>query len=334
MVRVTVSAAVLIASCVGASPREPPQDVPGAEPGPAGEAADEAVFHEHQSFASGGVQRTYHFLEAAGHQRRPRPLVVVLHGGGATIDSTIGRPRGASPLGRAWMTLGRREGFHVVIPQGHGKQWNDCRRDCEHCGDQDDVVFLVDLARDLSQRYGIDQTRVFVTGESNGGFMTQRLAIERSEVFAAYGPINALMPANSDCPAPAAPVSIAYHVGTEDEVVRYDGGLSRTARSGSVRSAADSVAVWTGLGRCETGTEARLPDRDPQDGSTITLPRWDCPRTGTEVLLYAADGGGHIPPSTTERVSKIWESLAGRQNHDIESAAELWRFFRAHARRE
>lgn len=320
--------ALAMVACVGTPRSEAPAPSPDPDASEA-RVADDDVLHEDLTFAWGGIDRSYHFLESAGHAREPKPLVVVLHGGGATIDAFIGRPSGASPMGGAWLATARAEGFHVLIPQGNGRQWNDCRSECRHCGNQDDAGFIVALVEEVAARFGVDPKRIYVAGESNGGFMTLRLATEHPERFSAFGVVTALMPANSDCEPPRTPVPIAFIVGSEDKSTRYRGGVSAAARSGSVRSADASVATWVKLGNCEEAKTTALPDRDRRDRSTVTLRRHDCPGD-LEVLLYTLQGGGHVPPSIEQPVSRIWESIAGVQNHDIETATELWRFFAAH----
>lgn len=337
--RATLSAVLVLSTCAPQAQNDPQAGTdPTRRAGNDTRVISGGVLHENLELQTAGGNRTYHFYEAIGHQANPRPLIVVLHGGYATIDAFIGKPRGAAPLAGVWLELAERENLHVAIPQaidpGKGPHWNDCRGDCRHCGEQDDVAFLVDLVESLSQRYGVDPKRVYVCGESNGGFMTLRLAQERPDLFAAYGAVIALMPRNNTCGAPKTPASVAFVVGTEDKPVRFEGGRAALAASGSVLSARQSIAAWTTLGSCVDRPEVeRLQDLDRRDDSTVTRERHACPSTGHEVLMYRVDGGGHVVPSTTERVSAAWEALVGPQNHDIQTAEELWRFFEAHPRR-
>jgi polyhydroxybutyrate depolymerase len=294
------------------------------------------TLHEHQTFQSGGRRRTYHFYEAGGTPREGRPLVLVLHGGFATIDAFIGKPRGAAPLAGVWLELAEEHGLHVAIPQaidpGKGPHWNDCRGDCRHCGEQDDASFLVELVEHLARQHAVDRDRIYVSGESNGGFMTLRLAQEHPRLFAAFGVVAAAMPAKNRCGSPTSPVSLAFVVGAADKAIPHAGGRSSLAASGSVLSAERSVAAWTTVARCKhPPTVQRIPDRDPRDGSTVMRQLHTC-EGAREILLLTVNGGGHVVPSIAQPVSRMWESVVGRQNHDIETAAELWRFFSAHPR--
>jgi polyhydroxybutyrate depolymerase len=289
----------------------------------------------HEVFAHDATERTYHLYEAP-RALGPRPLVLVLHGGSAKIDPFIGRGTGAAPLARPWLKIAEREGIHVAIPQAvdpaRGPHWNDCRRDCTHCGDQDDVGFLSALVEHLQRTHEVDPDRIYVCGESNGGFMTLRLAQQRPDLFAAFGAVSALMPADTECGTPTEPASVAFVVGTKDRAARYEGGAAPLRASGSVRSAADSIGAWTRVAKCASPSSRTLPDRDRADGSTVTVVTHACPATGHEVIEYRVTGGGHVVPSVDEPVSRAWESVVGRQNHDLETAHALWEFFSAHPR--
>jgi len=50
-------------------------------------------------------------------------------------------------------------------------------------------------------------------------------------------------------------------------------------------------------------------------------------------MLYRVEGGGHIEPSRRERYTFVWTSFAGTQNGDIESAEEIWQFFKEKVRK-
>ena len=47
----------------------------------------------------------------------------------------------------------------------------------------------------------------------------------------------------------------------------------------------------------------------------------------TEVVLYRVAGGGHTEPSKNEHGRRAVLKILGTQNHDIEMAEELWKFF-------
>ena len=121
-----------------------------------------------------------------------------------------------------------KHGFIVVYPNGIKKQWNDGRELCpclKRDNDIDDVGFIATLTKQITQQYQISSDRCFVFGLSNGGFMCQRLAVERPELFAAAGMIGASMyQSMADNFSPPLPVSMIFFNGTEDPIVPYSGG--------------------------------------------------------------------------------------------------------------
>jgi polyhydroxybutyrate depolymerase len=50
-------------------------------------------------------------------------------------------------------------------------------------------------------------------------------------------------------------------------------------------------------------------------------------------MLYKVVNGGHIEPSRRERYSFLWTAFVGTQNEDIESAEEIWKFFKEKIRK-
>ena len=73
-------------------------------------------------------------------------------------------------------------GFVVVYPDGLSRSWADGRGGSP--SDQanvNDVKFISQLIDRLAAKYSIDSRRLYVTGMSNGGFMSGRLACELSE---------------------------------------------------------------------------------------------------------------------------------------------------------
>lgn len=78
----------------------------------------------------------------------------------------------------------------------------------------DDVAYIDAILALLGDRYVVDATRVFASGFSNGASMTSRLALERSDRFAA---IAAAAGSLTVPPAPAArPISLVFSVGHVD----------------------------------------------------------------------------------------------------------------------
>jgi polyhydroxybutyrate depolymerase len=289
------------------------------------------TLHRDQVFAHDGKDRAYHFYEPADVSE-PRPLVLTLHGGGGKIDNHIGVGRADWPQ-RVWLDIADEDNLYVLVPQGIDEQWNDCRAECERCGDEDDVGFLLGLIDAIAAEHNVDTSRVYVSGESNGGFMTQRLVQEHPERFAAAGATISLLPENNVCEVQAVPMPIMYQLGTEDAAIPFEGGSNNAQIV--VKSAEETVAYWRELNQCEeTATVTDYDDLDPDDDSTAHRQDWDCPATGTEVALVTLDGAGHVASSIEVQVSAFWEGLVGQQNHDVEAMRLYWAFMRDYAREQ
>ena len=112
------------------------------------------------------------------------PLVVDIHGG----EDDMYQQRWTSDFANISME----QGFIVAYPQGHNNLWNmgwdpiTCSAGIM-CTEEDDVGFILQMVDTITQNHSIDNSRIYSTGWSNGCGMTQRLAVEASDVFAAAG---------------------------------------------------------------------------------------------------------------------------------------------------
>src|SRR5262249_62178341 len=103
----------------------------------------------------------------------------------------------------------------------------------------DDVGFLRALVASISTEANIDGRRVYATGLSNGGAMTQRLACDAADVFAAGVPMSFPLPFRplSAC-QPVRAMPVLTMMGLTHIVVPYNGGLFGSAPS--------TFAYWRG----------------------------------------------------------------------------------------
>jgi polyhydroxybutyrate depolymerase len=114
--------------------------------------------------------------------------------------------------------------------------------------------------------------------------------------------------------------------GTADPLVPWEGGgVGFAGRRGDVISTTETVAYWRRVNGCTDVAREAVADRDPHDGSTVTIETGTCARA--PVVLMRVKGGGHRIPGTEERSHPIIDRLLGRQNHDIEAADVVWGFF-------
>ena len=266
-----------------------------------------------------------------------RPLVVLLHGHGGSAAQLLGQGRGAAPLS-AWLAIADREGLLVAAPDGvkgsdNRQGWNDCRADAQNNPTTDDVGLIAAIIDREVAAHDADPTRVFVMGMSNGGMMAFRLAIEIGPRLAGFAAVSASMAARSGCPAPRAAVSALIVSGVADPLVPYTGGdvrLRSTRSRGAVVPVEESAATWRAQNRlpAEPAAVTPLAHRDSGDPTSATRTLWGGDPARPQVELLRIDNGGHVEPSIAHRIGRIYATLVGPQNGDVESAEEAWAFFK------
>ena len=262
------------------------------------------------------------FVPGSYDTATPMALVLALHGGGGNGEEMCSLPGGIQELAES-------EGFIVTCPDAVEDHWNDGRGNEQYrsqAEDIDDVGFLLALVEWLPEDYNVDPARIYVTGASNGGMMTQRLACEASGVFAAAAVVIASQPVNLDC-LPDRPISILFMNGTDDPLMPYEGGQVRFYRQelGEVLSTQETVTFWAGVNGCDPAPVTEmLPDLDPEDGTRIRLDAYFGCDQGSRVLLYTMQGGGHTWPGGSQYLAR---SVIGRVSRDLKANAVIWTFF-------
>ena len=297
---------------------------------------------ERKSITHDGRERAYriHVPKSAQSSKKRVTLVFCFHGGGGNAEQ-------ASKMG--WTRIADREGFIVVYPEGLNRHWNDgreSRKFAEQDAKIDDVAFVLKLLDHIEKEYRIDPSRIYVTGASNGGFFSQRMAIEGSDRFAAAGILIATMPkpfvTGKKKFSPAEPISILMMNGTEDPFVPYQGGPitpnftprlavrpGRRNDRGECSSTGKAVELWlahNGLSQTKPVIET-LPDKDPGDGCRVEKSTWSGGKNGTSVVLYRVEGGGHTWPGGSQYLP---ERIIGKTCRDFDGLPAIWEFFKAH----
>jgi polyhydroxybutyrate depolymerase len=234
------------------------------------------------------------FVPSTYDSSTPMPLVVLLHGYGATgaIQEAY---FGLQPLAE-------QRGFLYVHPDGTkdplGNQfWNATDACCQRLTeDVDDVGYLMALVDDVSSRYSVDPDRIWFLGHSNGGFMSHRLACDRADRVAAIVSLaGATWLDESKC-APSEPVSVLQIHGTEDQTIDYDDGGALFFRG--YPGAETTVSSWARKDACTGGlvpVDETLDLEVSLEGAESTVTRTSgCP-DGVDVELWTIVGGAHIP---------------------------------------
>jgi len=270
------------------------------------------------TFRSGSMDRTYTMHLPPGD---PVGLVLSLHGGGGTGNGQ----RGLTDFD----AVADAHNLLVVYPDGYGKSWADARgaspADRRHI---DDVGFLVGLAAKLQNDYNIAPGHVFATGMSNGGFMSNRLACDRADVFAAIAPVAGTLGVGVAC-NPSRPVSVWEAHGTADPLVPYNGGAvhGRGGLSHSI-SVTAMVDKWRKADECRGDPTSQLL---PNVGDGTVVHRYDSTAcaASTEVVFYQIENGGHTWPGGKQYLPK---AIIGPTTRALDGSESIAQFFLAHTR--
>ncbi|NND67282.1 MAG: prolyl oligopeptidase family serine peptidase, partial [Halioglobus sp.] len=241
--------------------------------------------------------------------------------------------------GREFDHIADREGLVIVYPDGFDKHWNGCRGTADYVANTeniDDVGFLARVIDELAARYGIDKSRVYITGISNGGHMAYRAALEAPGLFAAHAPVAASLPAPSTfgCSESGEPAAIAIFNGTGDPVNPYTGGavsiMGNTSR-GVVRSSEETAQYWRELaGLTGPGRSVTHPETDGDSATQVIEQRWGEPGS-LEIRHYTLQGSGHTMPSQVARMPVPLGALLGGNAGDISGPEEIVAFFLGHS---
>lgn len=254
--------------------------------------------------------------------KRPAPIVLVFHA--AVMNG---------PLMARFTGLNEKAdeaGFVAVYPNGTGRSSLLLFWDAGGVRSQpsDDVGFVAKMLDDLATVVNVDPVRVYATGMSNGAMMCYRLASELSDRIAAIAPVSGTM-ATEAC-HPERPVSVLHFHGTEDAIVLFGGPDARTPKDLFFKSVDASIQAWASINGCpSTPMVARLPDQ-VDDGTTVAKTSYGPGKNGSEVILYAIEGGGHTWPGRTSRLP-LPLPLLGKSTLEVSANDLIWEFFRKHA---
>ncbi|PZC53045.1 hypothetical protein LH53_01415 [Mesotoga sp. TolDC] len=282
-----------------------------------------------------GLKRTYLMHTPPDRdQSKPLPLVIVLHGGGGSGAGMVESTQGG------FNVLADEEGFVVAYPDAVENHWNDGRSKEEvdyraHRENIDDVGFISALIDQLVKEENVAPQRVYVTGMSNGAMMTYRLAGELSEKITAAAPVDGNIPENLAANyTPGKPVSMLVINNTADPLMPWQGGDITgpfgNKKLGKVLSARESIELWVKHNQCSIiPAETTKLDNDSNDGTQVRRITYTGGLEGTEVILYAIEGGGHTWPAGS---SKLPERVIGKTSQEINANEVIWNFFKNHLR--
>jgi polyhydroxybutyrate depolymerase len=264
------------------------------------------------SLVSSGEKRTYLLYVPESYDPSiPTSLVISLHAF-AEWPAHLMQMSG-------WNDLADQYGFIVVYPSGTGfpLRWRYHSSPGDDVDTSLDILFIQDLIDQLASQYNLDSERIYVNGMSNGGGMSFVLSCQLSERITAIGSVSgAYLYSWDDCNPSQAIPAIVFH-GTEDAIVPYQGGPSR-----SFEVPFPNITQWI-----STLAQRNCCNQDPQEipisEQVNGLQYRGCE---AEVVFYTITGGGHTWPGG----QPLPEFITGHTTQDVNATQLMWDFFQQH----
>jgi polyhydroxybutyrate depolymerase len=233
--------------------------------------------------------------------KKKYPFVLTLHG-----YSSNGRGQlGFFPMSN----LAEEYDFIYCAPNGIDRSWN-ATDVC--CGKLDDSKYLRSLILKAMEEYNIDKKRVYVTGLSNGGFMSYRMAHDHSDLITAIVPFAGV--GFEQWPTtPNDPVSVLHIHGTQDKTIKWAGGSLTSGRYPSVE---DNFAKWKAFNKCENkiNTSDMSIDLDRKvEGEETKVVRYETKDGKVVTELWEVVNGGHVTPPRSAARKRIIEWMLARK---------------------
>ncbi len=239
-------------------------------------AADDAPVH--REWTVDGVKREA-LVYLPTDNKTPAPLVFVFHGHGGNSrqvarsfhihdvwpEAIVVYPQGLPTPGR------------LTDPDGKKNGWQ------KEIGDQNDrdLKFFDAMLESIRKDQKVDDSRIYVTGHSNGGSFTYLLLAARGDVFAAIAPSGAL---EAHDIKQMKPKPLFHIAGENDPLVKFD---------------------WQ---RQMIDAMIRKNDCDPKGTKqTDVMTRYES-KIGAPVVTYIFNGGHAVPPEAPAEIVKFFKS--------------------------
>ena len=207
------------------------------------------------------------------------PMVIDLHGNTLTMEDQ----RALSEFDE----IAEDNGAIAVWPQGFENSWNAgyC---CSAAGELglNDTGLIMEIVGKVVTNHSVDESRVYLTGWSNGCALSQKLANEHSDVFAAVACMSYYL---LDDPEPdyySIPVMEIH--GLVDQIILYSNDAIHLPNvEAQEHGAIQNLLLWAEMNGCQ----GSIPDSNSPSTFYSIQSFTDC-ENGSEVslvTLYAAD---------------------------------------------
>lgn len=271
-----------------------------------------------------GRQRTYDIQVPASYSAGTAvPVVLNWHGLGSNGPEQL--------LFSDYLSLADQEGFVVVAATGVASPGDaEARNSWELTPDadpgRDDLAFANYLLDHVIATVCVDQSRVYSTGMSNGGFFTGVLICGMADRIAAGASVAGLTFDDSCSPSRAVPY-IAFH-GVDDAVVPFAGGGESSLAPGQTlelfeRKIVDEFDQFAESNGCS--------DEPVIEPLTDNVTAYDYESCDVEMTFYEIAGAGHTWPGSATSLAVSEIVGLGVTTPDINASVVSWEFFSRHS---
>lgn len=246
---------------------------------------------------SGGKKRTFDMYVPAGlMDNEPRPVVFFWHGYGGSPQKIVefAHPNEMADKFR----------YIVIYPKGTGILAGFNGAGCCPLIFADDVAFFRDMSSWAGSNMCGDSSNIFSAGFSNGGFMTNRLACEASDVVKGIAVHSGSMNKNYACSPSKGMPTLLIH-GDADPTVPYFG-------NGIWKSFGELVQKWSELNQCG-------PESNAVSGYTSEK---------TECVRYNSCARDNVPLEFCT-VMGLGHKWSGGDDYQIDATSYIFNFFEA-----
>jgi len=218
------------------------------------------------------------FIPEAPDTERPRSLLIGLHG----MNSL---PTSFQQVG--FDDYAAKNNFVNIYPAATYGVW-EVEFGIDY--NDDDAGFIRRVIEDAIEEFDIDPERVYLTGHSNGGFMTYKLATELSDILAAAAPVSgAIVAPNLNLrDVETQPIPLMHLHGADDPVVPISG------IQGYTKSVPDSIEFWKAINGANELASSKTTST--WGGLEAEVEVWEGSGTMVKSIVYS--GGGHAWPLT------------------------------------
>ncbi|WP_018924324.1 alpha/beta hydrolase family esterase [Salsuginibacillus kocurii] len=280
---------------------------------------------------AGSENRKYlYYVPTSLPKDKPVPLLISFHGAGsdAFYHSRLTQ----------FHKLAEEKQFMVLYPEAkqvhstdlQSKQWNDGRKsNPAYQTDVEDKLFIENLLDWWQKVHLIDASRIYLSGFSNGGAFSLRLASEKPGRFAGVGAVSGTMPPSLEFSTASPPPPLIFIMGDEDPVIPFTDAELRGCSSFIIKDLLDAnqtIEKWLSpYGESVHLHKERLPTRSLKDRSRVDKFTYSNAQGHVIASFYTIKGGGHTWPGGP----KLQLPEFGHVSQQIDASNEMWEAFRS-----